>query len=79
MKITVESTSKIVELLSAGAVHGVPARLWEGRTESGIPVHVFITRIAVANDRDTAQFEQELLEVRAPSADVQAYPLRMVL
>lgn len=43
MKITLESTSKIVEL------NGVPARVWEGKSESGIPCHAFITRIAVPN------------------------------
>jgi len=73
MKIMIESTSKIVEL------NGVPARIWEGHTESGIPVHCFITRIGVAKDLDTAQFENELKEQQAPSPEVEAYPLRMIL
>ena len=41
MKITIESTDKIVYL------NGIPARIWEGETASGICVHCFITRIAV--------------------------------
>ena len=41
MKITIESTSKIVSL------NGIPARIWEGETENGIKVHCFISRIAV--------------------------------
>lgn len=76
MKITIETTSKIVDL------DGVPARIWEGTTESGIPVHCFITRIAINKDDEAAneQFRRELAEVRPPSADVEkAYPLRMVL
>jgi len=32
------STSKVVEL------DGVPARVWEGATESGIAVHAFVVR-----------------------------------
>jgi hypothetical protein len=73
MKITVENTSKIVEL------NGVPARIWEGHTDSGIPVHCYVTRIAVANKADISQFEAELYEVRAPSADLEAIPLRLIL
>jgi hypothetical protein len=73
MKITLENTSKIVH------VNNVPARVWEGKTESGIPCHAFITRIGVSRDEDSSQFEAELKETKAPSADVAAYPLRMIL
>ena len=37
MTITITSTTSIAELRIDGA--DVPARLWEGRTDSGIPVH----------------------------------------
>jgi hypothetical protein len=78
MKITIENTSKIVEL--EGAVGRMPARVWEGHTESGIPVHCYVTRIAVARELDTEQFERELIECRQPSAKIeQAIPLRLVL
>ena len=76
MKITIESTSKIVHL------NGVPARIWEGTTERGIPVHCFVTRVGVGRDQDPAElalFERELQEHRAPSAEMAVYPLRMVL
>lgn len=73
MKLTIENTTKVVEL------NGVPARIWEGHTESGIPVHCYITRVAVHNDHDHTQFERELAEQRTPSADVQAIPLRLIL
>jgi hypothetical protein len=73
MKITLESTSKIVEL------NGVPARIWEGKTESGIPVHAFITRIVVAKEDDSEEFQKELNQCKAPSAAVNAYPLKMIL
>ena len=78
MKISLESTTKIV-ILKAGAGAEVPARIWEGHTESGIPVHAYITRLAVDKDEDTSQFEQELQEHRAPSPEIEAIPLRLIL
>lgn len=73
MKLTIESTTKTVHL------NGVEARVWEGQTESGIPVHCFITLVAVNGGLDTTQFEKELLEQRAPSVEVAAIPLRLIL
>lgn len=79
MVLHIESTDKIVELKNNAQDPGVPARLWEGVTDSGIPVHVFITRIGVRNGEDHSQFERELQECRTPSADVQVIPLRLIL
>lgn len=73
MKITIESTTKIVK------ASGIDCRVWEGETSSGVKVEVLIPRIAVPNGQDTAQFERELQECRAPSPDVEAFPLRMIL
>ena len=73
MRITIESTTKVVTL------NGVPARIWEGRTESGVPVHAYVTRIAVERTEDTAEFERDLQEHRAPSPEVEAIPLRLLL
>lgn len=75
MKITIESTNKIVEF------NGVPARIWEGMTESGIKVHCFVTRIAIdENETRTTEFEDELSETRKPSAEIEAcYPSRLIL
>ena len=73
MKIEIESTTKIVHL------NGVPARIWEGKTESGIPVHCYVTRISIQKDSDATQFEQELQEHRIPSLEIEAIPLRMIL
>ena len=68
-----ESTTKIV------TVNGVPARIWEGETTSGSRVHAYVTRIAVDAQDDTSQFESELQECRAPSPEVAAIPLRLIL
>lgn len=74
MLIQIESTDKIVHL------NGVPARIWEGVTDSGVKVHAYITRIACDKDEpNTEQFEKELQEHRPPSAEIAALPLRMIL
>lgn len=78
MKVQLESTDQIVDLVTPSGT--VPARLWEGETESGIKVHAFITRIVVHKHDDASQFEAELQEQRAPSRELAGvYPARMVL
>lgn len=85
MKITLEHTDRIVTL--EGPSGGtVPARVWQGHTESGIPVHCFVTRIAVAKTEDASQFERELTAQPTARArvDIEAafpagIPLRLVL
>ncbi len=73
MKITIKNTDKIVHL------DGVPARVWEGKSESGVRVICYITRIAVAEDDNHEQFRKELNEQRSPSPEVEAIPLRLIL
>jgi hypothetical protein len=73
VKMTIESTTKVV------SANGIDCRVWEGVTERGVKVECLIPRIAVRNGQDTAQFEAELEECRAPSADASAFPLRMIL
>lgn len=77
MKITITSTTRIVEL------NGVPARIWEGHTEGGVAVYCYITRIAVdrgaATQEQLKEFERDLQEHAPPSADVQAIPPRLIL
>lgn len=77
MKIVIESTTRLVD------IHGNPGRVWEGKTETGVPVMVVVTRIAVdesAGPEALEAFKLELLEQRAPTrAAEQVFPLRMVL
>ena len=80
MKITIENTDKITTLLVGGV--NVPARIWQGETDTGIPVQVYITRIAPEIPPDDArneQFARELQETAAPRPTVQAIPLRRIL
>jgi hypothetical protein len=67
----------MVELSFNGSI--IPARVWEGHTEAGIPIHCFITRVAVAAGADQTQFERELKEQRTPSFEVASIPFRMIL
>lgn len=81
MKVTLESTTKIVVLETVGRGK-MSARVWEGKTEDGIPVHAFITRIAVEEgrpDADYRQFEKDLTVCVEPSALVESIPMRMVI
>ena len=75
MKITIENTDKIVEL------NGVPARIWEGTTEGGVPVTCFITRIVprTHDDAVNAQFAAELREEKTPTLYAQGIPLRLLI
>jgi hypothetical protein len=79
MKITIESTTRIVEVTSADGGFTMPARIWEGVTESGIPVQCLMTRIAAPANAGLEQFARELQEHSAPQEAWQAFPLRMVL
>lgn len=76
MQIQIESTQVEVTILHNGAE--VPARVWEGYTATGIKVSCLVTRIAVENTENTAQFERELQEHRPPTI-MQAFPMRMIL
>lgn len=88
MKITVESTTKIVQLQIGGV--DVPARVWQGETVNGdgivVPVQVFITRIAPEIpesdpriERLTTEFERDLQRQAKPRQTVEAIPLRMII
>lgn len=78
LRIYINSTTKVVDLN-----HGVKARIWEGVTESGIPIHCYVTRIAVADAVDkpdvARMFEAELTECRPPTPAIDAIPARLAL
>jgi hypothetical protein len=77
MKVTLESTDKIVTLIIDG--HDVPARVWEGTTAGGVACHAYVTRIAVANGLDASEFERALREHRPATPEVAAIPLRLII
>lgn len=77
MKATLESTNKMVSLAVNG-VH-VDARIWEGHTEAGVPFHAYIIRVAVKENLNQSEFQAALQDSRAPSAEIAAIPLRMII
>lgn len=80
MKLHLESTLKIVTLLVNGAE--VPARIWQGESDTGIPVHCYITRVAVKDGQAPEtyrQFEQALQEHAKARPEIEAIPLRLIL
>jgi hypothetical protein len=72
MKITLSNTTTVTE------INGVETRLWVGETEGGVQVNAFIAMIAVRKDADNSAFERELIE-KHPRAELQVWPLRMIL
>lgn len=77
MKITLESTEKVVPLEQGGE-----ARIWHGTTEAGVPVVCFIASVVPANDLCPAayqQFEEELVHKGDVPARFAALDLRHVI
>jgi hypothetical protein len=64
MKVTLESTTEM-GAIGVGGVE-VPARIWIGQSEGGVPVMAFITRIGVPDGFDAT----ELLELSEPPTTV---------
>lgn len=77
MKVTLESTDKIIAIVVNGVE--VPARVWEGHTENAIPCTALITRIAARADADLSEVERDLQERARPIAANTVFPLRMAL
>jgi hypothetical protein len=72
MKISLESTDQVVSL------NGVLARVWQGKTESGVNVQAFITRIAV-DQSDAAACEIIARELRENAPPTVEWPLFMIM
>jgi hypothetical protein len=79
MIVRLRSTTKVVMLKQEGIAGEVPARIWEGSTASGVKVHAYITRIAVGENEDQRTFARELQECVAPSEEIAAIPLSLIL
>lgn len=80
MKATIYSTNKIVIIKPSPLADGVPARVWEGMTQSGIKIHCYITRVAIdKNETNVEEFEKELQECQPPSAELNVIPNSLIL
>lgn len=80
MKLILESTEKLVRIVVNGVE--VPARVWQGTTESGIECHAYLTRVAVKEGQAPevyAEFERALHEHVKMRPDIVPIPLRLIL
>jgi hypothetical protein len=78
VKANLQSTTEIVDIVAKDGK--LQARVWEGKTEAGVPFVALVCRVAVKNDQDSSQFAAELQEMAAPSVDAtRAFPLRMII
>lgn len=73
MNVTLESTTKII------TVGGLSARVWEGKSDSGIEVTALIFRLAINNESDSSAFDRELEQCRAPKPDTYLWPDKIIL
>lgn len=84
MKLHIEPTSRIVEVMSEDAPTGVgapiPARVWQGVTDNGIEVTLLVTRVACDKAQDLSELTEALTEVAVPRVPaIDAFPHRLIL
>ena len=74
MKLTIEPTSSIEN------IEGVPCRRWEGATDAGTPVHVWVRMVSPqTHDADRLKaFEVELQSLPAMERRLVSFDYRMV-
>lgn len=65
MKVTLEST--LDHLILKTPDGSVPARRWQGTTESGIVVHAYVTRLFATSVDDTERLEREIVSEQEPT------------
>lgn len=64
MKLTITATAELT------TIDGVPVRRWRGVTENGIECDVFVHRLRVRSDKDTAEFERCLVKQLPPGQTI---------
>lgn len=87
MNITLHSTDQLVDVYPDGHLRPgsrpVKARIWEGTTDTGIPVYAVIPRIAVPESELTPEREralaEQLKECKPPALVPRSYDLRFFL
>jgi hypothetical protein len=79
LKVTLQSTTQTTTLVDRLTGQSIPARVWEGETDSGIKVQALIPCIRALANQDLSQFERDLRQCEPPSTGMQAFPLRMIL
>lgn len=67
MRLTIEPTDRVVTLVSHGGAE-IQARQWEGTDEHGVPVFLFVSRVAVHNDQPPEVHDRFSAELTACAA-----------
>lgn len=78
MKITLQSTDRIVKLQSPAGPPDLDARVWEGHTEGGAAIIAYIPRVAVPQGADFSEVQRELDATPHTKAEFPV-PTRLVL
>jgi hypothetical protein len=76
VKLHLSPTDKFIE------INSTRCRVWEGRSDGGVPCHAFVALVGVHRSEDSSAFERELCEVPAPrpaDPEVRAFPARLIL
>lgn len=82
VELHLRPTDKLVMLALAATGVEIQARIWQGKTATGIPVHAFISRVAVEKGRpahEYTEFQEALKETEAPRPEVAAIDMRLIL
>lgn len=82
IELHLRPTDKIVTLQDDVTGVDIPARIWQGKTASGVPVHAYITRVAVEAGRpqwEYDEFEVALRETEPPTPAVAAIDMRLII
>lgn len=66
MKAKIESTNTTVFL---DAAKTIPARVWEGVSDAGVPFTAYIAEVQVRKNADNSEFERELSEHKMPTRE----------
>lgn len=74
MKLTIEPTNRIE------TVEGAPCRLWEGVTDRGTPVHVWVRMLSPQTHDEAAlkAFDEELTALPKVERQLVSFDFRMV-
>jgi hypothetical protein len=74
MKMTLESTDRFM------SINGQPHRVWQGKTEGGIPVEAYIRAVSPqTHDAEAnALFDRELEALPQPRRELVSFDYRMV-
>jgi hypothetical protein len=67
MKMTIEMTNELA------TIDGVPCRIWVGESSNGVPVRVYVHRVAIPIEEIQTPFQIELIEQKAPRREESRY------